>query len=374
MPKFTEALSTELDNASDADTSTAAETDTTDTTDTADAESTDETADESDDAAESDESESGDEDEDTEADAKADNDKAEKEEDESGSWFRQPKKAPKQAAPQGDKQKKMPDTVRSRIEADVRAKVDAERPWARDWANEEATEARRLWDLGKQDITKLSELVLASAIRQAQSDPVVFNNLKLRLEGLGLTAKTQGNAADDDPPPVLEQTKDGVTAEALAKWQRDTAAWSQRQALKAVDKRMAPLVGDRQSAIRAEQVARQTEAYGKRATANVSERPGFKENIDAIKDAYNKLPRPWRTAQGQDIPNHPQYREESELLLEAYYSVMQAKQAATLKRQKDLAAKNGVSSVNPQGGQGVNSAKKPKSFLDALKQESARKS
>lgn len=370
MPKFTEALSTELDNAADVDTSADVDTDTNATTDTDDTESTDEPADESADASTESEDDAGAEDEDADADVKDEEDK----DDDAGSWFRQPKKEEKPVPPQGDKQKKMPDTVRGRIEAEVRAKVDAERPWARGWANEEATEARRLWDMGKQDITQLSALVLASAIRQAQSDPVVFNNLKLRLEGLGLTAKTQGNAADDDPPPALEQTKDGVTAEALAKWQRDTAAWSQRQALKAVDKRMAPLVGDRQSAIRAEQVARQTEAYGKRATANVSERPGFKENIDAIKDAYNKLPRPWRTAQGQDIPNHPQYREESELLLEAYYSVMQAKQAATLKRQKDLAAKNGVSSVNPQGGQGVNSAKKPKSFLEALKQESARKS
>lgn len=307
--------------------------------------------------------------------------KSDKDDDEDGgSWFaaKKPKAPAKQDQQQADgapgkKQKAMPDTVRDRMAAEVRQQVEAD-----------------YQPLTAAGISKEQLPHIAAAWRESQTNPIQFVDRQLKalannpvtrgqlfsyFEAIGFVPKGQSGKAEEDAMPQVESygTPEGLTPGQLQQFHKDMADWQKRQIMKEVDSRVAPIMNDRQASQHHAQAQADADAYASR-TKDIQSRAGFKDNLPAIKKAYNEIQRPWRGQQNESA--HPEYREERELLLEAYYSVMQEQQRAAAKKQlaADLKKKQDANAVNPQGGQGGSVQKKSagKGFLDALKQEAAR--
>ncbi len=366
MAKFAAALEDALDEKEPV------ETDDTETTETDESEDTDEST-------ESDETESTDDkDEKSESDDEKKDDEEVIPEDEKndGSWFA-PKKETKKVDEKVDgkaPQKKMPDTVRTKIEAEVRTKIDAERPWAKDISPEEGTKIRELYDMGQKNPLQLAHAILESI----NANPVSRSQLLPYFESIGLVPRGTTQAtqtADEDPMPVLKvDTATGASPESFAQWQKDTHAWQQRQILKEVDKRLAPQQQRDQQVQQQQQQDQQQQAMltrdSERVKRTVLQQPDFKDLKDDIGKLYNAIPRPWLNVQtGMGDPNHPEYRDEPTLMYEAYYQAKANRAEANVKKvATDLKNKQKVKSLNPQSGTGGTPVKKPKGFLDALKQ------
>jgi hypothetical protein len=242
---------------------------------------------------------------------------------------------------------KMPDSVRSRIAAEERSKLEAETPWAQGISKEEGTSLREFRDLANQDPIRLIDRM----IRGAATNPV----LRQRLEGYlqHLYTPPAKVAADEMPQP---DTPQGYTTEGLKKLNE----WNQRQVMKQVTEQMAPLVADRKTATEAAQTQHRSQAYGTRAIGLVSNRPGFQENVKDIQAAFNAAPRFAET--------HPQFREEAEILLDAYHTVTSQKtiEAKQKKWAADQKAKAGIGTVSGVGTTGATTIGKPKTMREAV--------
>ena len=292
------------------------------------------------------------------------------------------KNAEKAAAKQKTIPSAIKDTLRSKIKTDVLAEVNAdpERSWGNGIGKEEGTRLRAAWELSRSNPIEFLHQFATSIHNSRHKDDLLryFNSIGLVPKGSSEAAGVK-SVADTDPMPQLVPDAQGIVSPAAhAKYAKDMNEWQQRNFLKAVDERMKPVMQDRQHNEQAFTERTNSESYANRTIAGVFNRPGFQENKDAIVAAYTAMPRPWlteqRDANGFRIGNinHPQYREEETLLLDAYHQITAQKNTEIAQKkwiadQRKKAGINTVSGAGPSGG--TTKQKKPASFKEAVRAE-----
>jgi hypothetical protein len=252
-------------------------------------------------------------------------------------------------------------SVRAKIATEERAKLDAEYQWAKDIPKEDGTTLRQFWGLANQDPIALIDRM----VRGAATNPVLRGRLEQYLQHLYTPPAKP--AEDLMPQPDSDQGYTTAGVKALHDWQ-------QRQIMKTVNEQMAPLLRDRQQSTQQAQSQQQAGAYADRAISIISALPGFEDNREAIRVAFMALPRPW-----SNMPNpetHPQYRDDTVLLQQAYYTVTAAKNLEAQQKTwiADQRKKAGIGTVNPGSGSTgtTTSPAKKMDFREAVEQAAKR--